>query len=145
MPKTNAATTATANPFDFTDLSDLPAELAAKLATESKSTSAREWAAVVEKAAEFGIKTLDINQIMAGATRMGMTVPTDQTVRGYLNKAVELGLIAKPTRQTYGLPLGKARTKAEDIGLDGAEVVTGDIPEVPGDAVDTDPLAALGL
>jgi hypothetical protein len=57
-------------------------------------------------------------------------------VRGYLNKAVELGLIEKPTRQTYAAPAaaGKA-AKAEAVVADDA-VVTAEVADV-------DPLAAV--
>lgn len=106
------------DPFDFTDLSDLPDDLAKKLHTET-SDNARVFADVVDKGAAAGHTELDINQIMAAAIRLGMDVPTQATVRGYLNKAVDMGLIQKPSRQTYGaLTATKVkRTKAEDAGL----------------------------
>ncbi len=124
----------TKNPFDFDDLSDLPEELQKKLHTDTNDR-AKEWAAVVRKGAEAGFDELEINQIIAAATRMGMEVPTQQTVRGYLNKAVQLGLIVKPSRQTYGIDNAAAKkttkktTKAEDAGAPSTqdEVVTADV------------------
>ena len=135
------------NPFDFSDVSDLPEELRSKLTVApSKSTAAAEWAALVTKAMEFGMKSVDITQIMAAATRTeGMVVPAAQTVRGYLNAAVEQGLLTKPTRQTYAAPLPngtKVRSKAEEAGIGaGDAVVVGEVPAT----VEIDPLADLGL
>lgn len=90
--------------FDFADLSDLPEELAEKL-TKGGDDSAREWGSIVLKGADRGYTELSINQIIAVASRMGMEIPTQQTVRNYLNRAVELRVIGKPTRMTYG-PVG---------------------------------------
>lgn len=112
------------DPFDFSDLTDLPEDLAKRLHSESNDQAAA-FAEVVRKGAEAGHEELDINQIMAAAIRMGMEVPTQQTVRNYLNKAVELGMIKKPTRQTYSLGTvqpaagssDKAKSKAEATGL----------------------------
>ncbi|MEM9476175.1 MAG: hypothetical protein AAGA71_12840 [Pseudomonadota bacterium] len=121
----------TKDPFDFSDLSDLPEELQKKLNTETQDR-ASEFAAVVIKGAEAGHDQLTINHIIAAATRMGMDIPSQQTVRGYLNKAVDMGLISKPTRQTYGLP--SKRSRKEDAGLegDGDAVVTSEV-EAPVD------------
>lgn len=96
-------TSMTKNPFDFSDMSDLPVELAAKLTAETNG-NVDAFVGVVQKAAEFGLNVLEINQITAGAIRMGIEVPTQQTVRNYLNAAVSQGKLAKPTRQTYSLP-----------------------------------------
>lgn len=133
----------TKNPFDFSDLSDLPEELAKKLNTET-TDNAKVYADVVRKGAEAGYAELEINQIIAAATRMGLEPPTQQTVRNYLNKAVELGLVNKPSRQTYGIgavnveaPAEKAKGKgkAEDAGVTAAA----------DPAVTSDPLADLGV
>jgi len=82
------------DPFDFTDLSDLPEDLQKVLHRDSND-SAKEYADVVAAGAAAGHDELDINQIIAAATRMGKEVPSQQTVRGYLNKAVRLGMISK--------------------------------------------------
>lgn len=130
----------TKNPFDFSDLSDLPEELAAKLHSDNTG-NARAYADVVQKGAEAGYDELTINQIMAAATRMGIEVPTQQTVRGYLNKAVELGMISKPSRQTYGASStkGKGRAKAEDAGLSPA-TTSAEVDDVDNE---DDPLAGI--
>lgn len=126
------------NPFDFSDVSDLPDDLAKRLHTD-RTDHAKVFADVVSKGAAAGLTELDINQIMAAAIRMGIALPSQQAVRGYLNKAVDLGLIHKPTRQTYGAvadAVAKAkRTKAEDTGLTDDVVASDPLPD--------DPLAAL--
>lgn len=140
-------TASNVNPFDFTNLSDLPEELAKKLATET-TDHAKVYADVIRKGAEAGFAELEINQIMAAAIRMGIEVPTQQTVRGYLNKGVELGLISKPSRQTYGVGNVQASPEAAEPaaaeapakGKGKAEAIAGADP-----TVSSDPLAALGV
>lgn len=131
------------DPFDFADLSDLPAELAAKLNTET-TDNARVYADVVRQGAAKGFAELEINQIIAAATRLGLEPPTQQTVRGYLNKAVELKLIVKPSRQTYGIEQTATTEEAPAAepakGKGKAEAVAGADPTVA-----SDPLAALGV
>ena len=105
------------NPFDFSDLSDLPEELAAKLTAESNG-NVEAFVGVVAKAKEFGIDTLEINQIIAGAIRLGIDVPTQQTVRNYLNAAVEAGKLVKPTRQTYALASKVSPASTNDVLAD---------------------------
>lgn len=116
--------------FDFADLSDLPDELAEKL-TRDTDGNVNAWADVVNKGAAAGFESLSINQIIAAGHRMGLEMPTVTTIRNYLNRAVELRLISKPTRMTYG-PVG-----AESAA---APVDTSD--EAPA-AEDNDPLAGL--
>jgi hypothetical protein len=149
------------DPFDFSDVSDLPEDLQKKLHTDSDE-NAREYAAVVVKGAEAGFAELTINQIMAAAMRMGMVVPTQPTVRSYLNEAVKLGLISKPGRLTYGAPeeqaatpapkakpKAKAEAKAEEAAPDPVDAA--EVPSAPQEAPapepteDEDPLASLGL
>lgn len=91
----------TKDAFDFADLSDLPEELAGKL-TRDTDESVKAWAEVVNKGVARGFTELSINQITAAATRLGLEIPTQQTVRNYLNRAVELKLIGKPKRMSYG-------------------------------------------
>lgn len=140
------------NPFDFSDTSDLPEAIAKQLTPSTdRSVAARGWANVVIAGRDAGLNELNINQIMAAATRMQMEVPTAQTVRNYLNKAVELGYITKPGRQSYAAPARSGRSKAEDIGLSDLDLVmTADVAEsiaAPAETapveVDTDPLAGL--
>lgn len=90
------------DPFDFADLSDLPEELGNKL-TRDTDEAVKAWAGVVNKGVARGFTELSINQIIAAATRLGLEIPTQQTVRNYLNRAVELKLIGKPTRMSYGV------------------------------------------
>lgn len=144
------------DPFDFTDLTDLPEDLQKKLHRDTND-NAKEFAEVVAKGAAAGVTELDINQIMAAAMRMGIEVPTQQTVRDYLNKAVKLGLLTKPTRQTYavGPKLGEVEEAEETpkkapakkkTAPKAAKAETKDevVAEEP-PADEEDPLAALGL
>lgn len=118
------------DPFDFFDLSDLPEELAGKLTSDTDG-DVRAWADVVKAGAAKGHTELSINQIIAAATRMGLKVPTQTTVRNYLNRAVQMKLIGKPTRMTYG--------------ADANVVATGEATEAPAEAPqeEADPLAGL--
>ena len=86
--------------FDFSDISDLPAEIAEGMET-AVSNKAQEWAQVLIAAQEAGYDRLTLKQVAAVAYRMGYTVPKRSTVRNYLNAAVAQGLIGKPTRSTY--------------------------------------------
>jgi hypothetical protein len=132
-------TTPKANPFDFTDTSNLPEALAKRLSapTATNNAAAAEWAGVVKEAAKYGLSVVTIAQIEAGATNMGMTVPSTQTVRGYLNKAVDEGLLIKPSRQSYSVAPKAARTKAEEADLSADAVATFEVEE-------NDPLADIG-
>ena len=112
------------NFFDFADVSDLPAELAEKL-TRDTDGAVNAWAEVVVKGAAAGYDSLSINQIVAAGHRMGYEMPTVTTIRNYLNRAVELKLISKPTRMTYGV-IGSEAAAAE-----------------PETATDNDPLAGI--
>lgn len=87
--------------FDFANLSDLPEDLQGKL-TRDTDEAVKSWAAIVSAGVARGFTELSINQITAVAHRSGIEVPTQQTVRNYLNRAVELKLIGKPTRMSYG-------------------------------------------
>lgn len=122
--------------FDFTNTDDLPEDLQKRLQTTSND-SAKEYAEILRKAKEAGHDELDINQIMAVALRMEMAVPTQQTVRNHLNKAVEIGLIKKPTRQTYAM--NGAQTTATEKLKTKAEVPA----ETATQEVSNDPLADL--
>ncbi len=121
------------NFFDFADLSDLPDELAEKL-TRDTDGNVNAWADVVNKGAAAGFESLSINQIIAAGHRMGLEMPTVTTIRNYLNRAVELRLISKPTRMTYG-PVG-----AESAA---APVATEDQTDAAPAADEDDPLAGL--
>lgn len=121
----------TADLFNFADLTDLPEDIQGKLHRDGDD-KAKEWAGIVQAAVAHGIKSLGITQIIAVATRAKLNVPGEQTVRNYLNRAVELKLIGKPTRVTYG-----------DV-KDHVEAVEGEATEAaPAAADNEDPLAGL--
>jgi len=58
-------------------------------------------------------RALGIKEIIAVAAASGVEVPTETTVRTYLNRATEDGRIVKPTRQTYAA--AGAATEAEVV------------------------------
>jgi len=124
------------NPFDFADLSDLPEELAAKLTSDTDG-DVRAWADVVVKGGEAGYPELSINQIIAAGTRIGLETKTQTTIRNYLNRAVKLKLIGKPTRMSYGADASVVAAEAEEAQV--AEDQTAGQPE----AAEDDPLAGL--
>lgn len=84
--------------YDFSNVDDLPEELARKLRRES-GDRVDAYADIVRQAP----RPLNITEVMAVAVRKYTAdeVPTAQSVRKYLNSAVERGMIEKPTRQTY--------------------------------------------
>lgn len=121
----------TKNVYDFADLSDLPTELQEALETQT-TDNARKYADIVKNGAAAGYASLNIRQIEAVATRLfgADNVPTTATVRAYLNAAVKLKLIGKPTRNSYG--------------ADASVVVEGEPDDVSGEAANAaDPLAGL--
>lgn len=122
------------NLYDFADLSDLPAELQEALETQT-TDNARKYADIVKNGALKGYPSLNIRQIEAVATRMfgADNVPTTATVRAYLNAAVKLKLIGKPTRNSYGADAS--------VVVAGEDDEAGDQPAAPTTA--TDPLAGL--
>lgn len=128
----NDATKFPAGLFNFNDLSDLPEELQGKLHSD-KDASAREWAEIVNAGVAAGFPRLSLKQIEAVATRAKIAVPTEQTIRGYLNRAVELKLIGKPTRSTYGDVKDHDENAADETPAPAAA------PEA------ADPLSELGL
>lgn len=124
------------DPFDFFDLSDLPETLQEKLTSDTDG-DVRAWADVVKKGAERGFNELSINQIIAAGSRMGLQIKTQTTLRNYLNRAVKMKLIGKPTRMTYGADVSKV---VADDAEDAAEAVAQVEAAV---AAEVDPLADL--
>lgn len=131
----------TTNFFDFGNTSDLPAKLREQLETQT-TDNARQVAEIVKAGAAAGYKALNIRQIEAVMFRKAkaeaaegaeVSIPTTATVRAYLNAAVKLGLIGKPTRNSYG--------------ADASVVVEGDDEDeadaAPAPAVAEDPLSGL--
>ena len=90
----------TATLFNFADLSDLPEDLRKPLETETLD-DAKNYAQIVVDAKAAGYDSLNIRQITAVAFRLYGKVPTQNTIRAYLNEAVKLKLIGKPTRASY--------------------------------------------
>ena len=84
--------------FDFSNTADLPQEVADKLNKE-KAENAKTYGALVSAAG----RSVNISEIEAAAIRaFGKdNVPSQATIRKYLNDAVELGYLTKPTRQSY--------------------------------------------
>ena len=129
------------NPFDFSDLSDMPEELAAKM-QKSGSTQYLQLVDVIKAASEVGIKALTLNEVVVAATRMSVELPAEVTVRNWLNKAVNMGRLCKPSRQSYAMP----GTVAEDDGDGEEEAVDATVEvatEAPATETATDPLADL--
>lgn len=124
----------TKSAFDFADLSDLPQKLREALET-STLDNAKKFSDIVKAGAVAGYKALTIRQIEAAAFRTFGEIPTTTTVRNYLNEAVKLKLIGKPTRNTYS-----ADTSVVVEGDDEDEVA-GEVAAAPAAAVD--PLADL--
>ena len=126
------------NLFDFSNTDDLPADLQKKLARSGGDNSnAEAYAEIVRKGAEAGVAEMDINQIIAVAHRMQMKVPSQQTVRDYLNRAVEIGMIVKPSRQMYAL--GQVQPAAGAAAKKGSKAAAA----APDAKVQSDPLAGL--
>lgn len=84
--------------FDFSNTTDLPQEVADKLNKE-KAENAKTYGALVAAAG----RSVNISEIEAAAIRVfgKDNVPSQATIRKYLNDAVELGYLTKPTRQSY--------------------------------------------
>lgn len=86
--------------FNLASLADLPDELRKPLESEGRDNAVA-YAELVKGAAEAGIPSVNIREVCAFAHRAYGSVPTLATVRNYLNSAVKLGLIGKPTRASY--------------------------------------------
>lgn len=89
--------------YDFTDTSDLPQNLQNKLASGGGQEPA--LVAQITEIVNKAPGSLTLAQIIAVATRMGIELPAETTVRSYVNRAVADGRIIKVTRQSYGSPL----------------------------------------
>lgn len=122
--------------FNFANLSDLPEEMQKAMYRDSDD-KAKEWAHIVTSAVAHGHKSLTSQQIKAVAHRAGITVPGEQTVRNYLKRAVELQLIGRPTRVTYGSFADHA------FFGDDADEAAGAAPADAAPAAENDPLAGI--
>lgn len=125
------------NPFDFNDLSDLPEDLQDKL-TVATNGSVNEIVKVVAAGKEAGFDALSLNQIKAAGLRMGIELPTDATIRAWLNTGVEQGKLTKPSRQTYAIAGAVVPTGHPDVApVEEVSTVPADLAELE------DPLADL--
>lgn len=127
--------------YNFADLSDLPEDVAKPLQTETRD-NAKVYAEFVIGAKEAGYDSLNIREITAVAFRALGKVPTQATVRAYLNEAVKLGLISKPTRASYSWDTSIKSVEGDDEGEAAeGEAAPAEQPAVP--AAEADPLAGL--
>lgn len=97
--------------YDFSDTSDLPEDIAAKLAASSGGESP-----IVQQLVDLvngAPMALSMAQIIAVATRAGVELPAATTVRGYIVEAAKAGRISRPSRQTYGPAVEAAETVEE--------------------------------
>lgn len=128
IAKAAPETTFSANVFDLTDLSDLPEDLRKPLETEGRNNAVK-YAELVKAAYAAGFKQVNIREVIVFAHRAFGSTPTATTVRNYLNAAIALGLIGKPTRNTYS--------------ADTSVVVEGDDEAAEEQQPEADPLAAV--
>lgn len=92
------------DPFDFTKVDDLPEELQKAVSGRARGgTSPNTFVEVIRKGKEAGHAALTLGQIKAAAHRMGIKIPSDQTLRKALENAEKAGLIVKPSRQSYAI------------------------------------------
>ncbi len=128
------------NLFDFTDMTDLPEALVARLSGPSGAINPNIdiFASIVEAGAAAGVKSLSISQIEAVAWKMKLeNIPAQQSIRNALNAAVKANRLVKPTRQTYGVYKGVAAAEATPE----ATPVTLVAVPAPAPIDETDPLA----
>lgn len=102
--------------YDFSDISDLPEEMQERFTRSGGAEPALvgQLIDIVDGAP----RALTMTQIRAVATRMGIELPAEVTVRNYLNKAVETGRMVKASRQTYGKVSDEVEAVEEDDELD---------------------------
>lgn len=123
---------ASADIYDFSDLSDLPEEMQTRLTANGGVEP--EWVAEVEDIIVNAPKPLSLAQVIAVAIRKKVDLPAETTVRSRINSLKDEGRVSKPTRQTYAAPGAKVEeTVAPAAQTAGVE------PEVDND----DPLADL--
>jgi hypothetical protein len=126
--------------YDFTDTTDLSAELQKRLAGGGRvNPNIAIYGNIVVAGAGAGLATLSISMIEAVAARMELPSISQQSIRNALTGAVKAGLIVKVTRQTYGVvgtPV-EAETTPAPVDVDVETAVEADAPPVDV----TDPLA----
>jgi hypothetical protein len=125
------------NLFDFTDTSDLSADLQKRLAGGGRvNPNIATYADIVVASKGAGLSSVSISMIEAVAMRMELPEISQQAIRNALTGAVKAGLIVKVTRQTYGV----VGTSVEDTNaVDEGDLVP---TQAPVDVTDVnDPLA----
>lgn len=117
--------------YNFEELDGVPAELAEAITKERSGVNEALYNAVVTAVSGAPI-ALGIKQVMVVLHKMeGVEVPTENTVRAYLNRAVANAAIGKPSRQSYW---------TIESHVEGSE---GTIPTEEAPAEEADPLADL--
>jgi len=126
------------NLFDFTDTSDLSADLQKRLSHGGRvNPNIAIYADIVKAGNAAGMASLSISMIEAVAARMDLPSVSQQSIRNALTGAVKAGLIVKVTRQTYGVVGTPVQVETTE-----PEVADEVADEVPVDETDpTDPLA----
>jgi hypothetical protein len=129
------------NLFDFTDTSDLSADLQKRLAGGGRvNPNIVIYANIVKAGNAAGLSAISISMIEAVASRMSLPSISQQAIRNALTGAVKAGLIVKVTRQTYGVVTTFTEADEGDEGDAGMPVeAVADTDEAPVDV--TDPLA----
>jgi uncharacterized protein (DUF1786 family) len=115
------------DPFDFSDTSDLAPEIAAKLekrVSTSTDDNAKKYGELVASAG----RSVNISQIIAAATRVFGEVPTAFTVRSYLNRAVQLGILEKSSKTGYQAASGEAPAETSEDVIE--DVVSDDLEDL---------------
>jgi hypothetical protein len=128
------------NLFDFTDTTDLSADLQKRLAGGGRvNPNIAIYANIVKAGKAAGLAAVSISMIEAVASRMELPAISQQAIRNALTGAVKAGLIVKMTRQTYGV----VSSVVTEVETDETPVdVTDETIEAAPEAVDlTDPLA----
>ena len=160
---TKANTNITADLYNFADTDGVPDEVAAEVNKERRSGLDSELYDAVVAVVTGAPKALTIKQVifvlhkLVSAEKLDK-VPTENTIRAYLNRARENGDIGKPSRQSYWTVESDAGEAAEETtpeaeGVEGGHKVVNDADQVTigsespaavaGEGDEFDPLADL--
>lgn len=100
------------NPYDFSDLSDLPEELQERIAPKTRVTEEPPMVQKVVDLVTRAPQSLTLAQIMAVGQRTKLELPTEVTVRAYLGRALADGRIVKDgLRNVYRRPRAAVRQR----------------------------------
>lgn len=130
--------------FDFSNTEGVPAEIAEAVNRERRSGLNSDLYEAVVAVVSQAPKALTIKQVIFVLHKVLAEVPTENTIRAYLNRARENGDIGKPSRQFYwtvetDVPDAEASDGTPASAEPAAEAVA-DPVEAAGDE-DFDPLA----